>query len=57
MSGAAKENGNRCCKQERLREALARYSLAFTLDRSNIYALCNRARIHLLVCILRQHAL
>ncbi len=57
MSGAAKENGNRCCKQERLQEALNRYSLAFTLDQSNIYALCNRARIHLLVCILRQRAL
>lgn len=57
MSEAAKDLGNRLCKGKRHREALCRYSLACTLDPSNIYALCNRARIHLLVRILRQRVL
>ena len=43
--------------KRRLREAPDTHSLAFTLDRSNIYALCDRARIHLLVCISRQRVL
>ena len=57
MAEAVKEIGNRYCKQGRHLLALDRYSLAYTLDPSNIYALCNRARIHLLVCILRQEVL